>query len=147
MIGLTPTTEGTGIGSASIQADIVREPFLKIFIDYPKHLDDDLDLICQDITLPDSVKGFKRRTTLDSAHIICLNQFFQISVNDSVYQNVEFLYEKIDGAGVKGLVTYLPTQQFKTGRNTLKIKNTEADSLPKQHTGTYATIPFWFAPE
>ena len=81
----------------------------------------------------------------DKAHLECLGQYFQISLNDSTLKQVDFIYDKHGSAQTKGLTTYLSSEKCKTGRNTLYIKSLQADSLPKKVWSEYITIPFWYA--
>lgn len=140
-------TEGESVADASIQADIIREPFLKVFINYPHNIDTDIAQVCKVTTPPDSLPKWQQRRLLDIAKINCLQNYFQIVVNDSLYQNVEFLYEAHGTQKNEGITAYIPTQAFKTGRNTLYVKAIDTDSLPKRSLRNHAIVPFWFAPE
>lgn len=133
------------IWKASIQSDIIQEPFIKLFINYNKVLDADLAKICQEPTISEKLPKYERRALKDKVHLECLGQYFQISLNDSTLKQVDFIYDKHGSAQTKGLTTYLSSEKCKTGRNTLYIKALQTDSLPKKVWSEYITIPFWYA--
>ncbi|WP_028522268.1 hypothetical protein [Runella limosa] len=135
--------EGERIEAASIQSDVVEEPFLKLYINYSKVFDTDLAKICQEPTLPDSIRKYKRRLLVDKNRLECFNQYFKIALNDSTFDSVELFFE--DQGNTKGLRTYLSTEKCKIGRNTLYIKTMNVDSLPKKVWTDYVAVPFWYA--
>ncbi|MCP9769972.1 hypothetical protein EGI22_18870 [Lacihabitans sp. LS3-19] len=134
--------ENDEMPEASIQSDVIQEPFLKLFINYSKVLDEDLSKICKEPVLADSLKNSQKRPIKDKARLECLGEYFQISLNDSTMNSNEFFFEKTDRA--KGIKIYLNTEKCKIGRNTLYIKTLEIDSLPKKVWGDYVAIPFWY---
>lgn len=140
-------SEGERIAEASIQSDVVRDPFLKIFINYTRSIDAGVEQICKVPIAPDSLRRQNRRKNLDKARMECIQQYFQITLNDSVYQNIDYLYETHSVQKTPGISTYIATKRLVTGRNTLTIKIIDPDSLPKRHWQIYTVIPFWFAPE
>ncbi len=140
-------TDGERIAEATIQSDVVREPFLKVFINYTRAIDAGVEQICKVPVASDSLRRQNRRKTLDKARIECIQQYFQIALNDSVYQNIDFLYETHVAQKTPGISTYIATERLVMGRNTLTVKTIDPDSLPKRHWKTHTVIPFWFAPE
>jgi len=135
--------ENDEMAEASIQSDIIEEPFLKLFINYTKVLDEDLSMICKEPVLADSLRNSEKRLIKDKARLSCLGEYFQIVLNDSTISSAEFFFEET--AQAKGLKTYLSTEKCKIGRNTLYIKTIQIDSLPKKVWGDYVAIPFWFS--
>lgn len=133
------------VWEASIQADVIQEPFIKLFINYNKVLDANLAKICKEPKMPENLKKFEKRLLKDKANLECLGQYFQIALNDSTLQQVEFFYDQHGVAQTKGLTTYLSSEKCKIGRNTLYIKTLETDSLPKKVWTKYISIPFWYA--
>lgn len=138
-------TENDDIPEASIQSDIIEEPFIKLFINYNKALDEDLGKICKAPLLDKKLSNKEKRFLRDKANIECLKEYFQVSLNDSTLQKNDFLYESKGGSFNKGISTYLSTENCKIGRNTLSIKALAIDSLPKKVWTKYVTIPFWYA--
>jgi len=130
----------------SIEADVVEGPFLRVFAAYPKTLDAAINKVCPAPVLPDSLRRDRRVRYLDSLRLACLNRFFQLSVNDSLYREPGWVFHEKDGAvPVKGLLAYLPTASFLSGKNVLTLRTphpTKPDSLNEA-----AVLPFWFAPK
>lgn len=139
--------EGTATNSVSIQADVIKESFVKLYIAYPKSLDADLQLVCPPTPLPKTNTNSARRAAQDSLNLLCLKRYFQVRINDTIQPQVDFLYSIAAVSNAKGLVSYLPTHACRLGKNTLTINTINPDSLPKIHYKTYATVPFWYAPE
>jgi len=135
--------ENERVEAASIQSDVVGEPFLKLYLNYSKVVDVDLAKICKDPTLPDTLKKYKQRILIDKSRLECFNQYFKIALNDSTYDSVEFFFEEQPNS--KGLRTYLSTEKCKIGRNTLYVKTMNVDSLPKKVWTDYVEVPFWYA--
>lgn len=133
------------VWEASIQADVIQEPFIKLFINYNKVLDADLTKICKEPNISDKLTRYEKRALKDKTHLECLGQYFQIALNDSTLQQVELFYDKHGVAQTKGLTTYLSSDKCKIGRNILYIKTLETDSLPKKVWSKYISIPFWYA--
>ncbi len=128
---------------ASIQSDIIEDPFLRLFINYPKILDVDLSKIYKEPILADSLPNTQKRAKRDSAKIECLKTYFQVAVNDSTVNAPEFFFEK--NSVSKGIKTYISTENCKPGKNTLHIKTLKTDSLPKKVYDEYVAIPFWYS--
>lgn len=139
--------EGRASNSVSIQSDVIKEPYLRLFVAYPKSFDADLHRVCPEVTLPESLSRSARRAAQDSLNLVCWQQYLQVSLNDSTLRQVEYLFWDQPASGAKGLMSYLPTTACKIGKNTLVVKTINPDSLPKIRYKTYATVPFWYAPE
>lgn len=133
------------IWEASIQSDVIQEPFIKLFINYNKVLDADLAKIYKEPKISEKLTKYEKRALKDKSRLECLSQYFQIALNDSTLQQVELIYDKHGTAQTKGLTTYLSSENCKIGRNNLYIKTLATDSLPKRVWVKYITIPFWYA--
>jgi len=136
--------EGRALPAVSIPADVVSEPFLRVFVAYPKAIDNQLARVCIPFELPDSLPRSERLHRADSMNLACFSRFFRVSVNDSLLSSVEWVFHQHPTENTRGLVTYLPTQQFRQGKNVLQIQapsEKNADSLR-----VYGVVPFWYAP-
>lgn len=102
------------ITNASIQSDIIHEPFICLHIYYSVFLDDDIERIPSP-----KKKNFEN--------------LFQISVNDSIYNNLSFYTLQMSG-----IVTYIDIQNLPTGSHLLKIENL----YPDDSTKAKLIIPF-----
>ncbi|MCC6463256.1 MAG: hypothetical protein IT260_22495 [Saprospiraceae bacterium] len=135
-------SEDQALARVSIPGDIVSGPALRVFLTYPKALDAGMSQRCPPLTFPDSMPKHQRRHLADSIHLQCFSQFFQVSVNDSLYRSIDWMFHEHPATGTLGLLTYLPTKGFRSGKNVLLVKIPTAakpDSL-----STYGVVPFWF---
>lgn len=129
----------------SIPSEVVEGPFLRVFVDYPKLLDAALDQHCSALSLPDSLSKNERRLKSDSIHLECLDAFFKLKINDSLMVHPDWMFHEHPVAGSPGLVAYLPSKNFKPGKNKLKVQvpsSSKPDSLR-----VYGELFFWYAPE
>jgi hypothetical protein len=131
------------VDEVSIQSDIIEDPFLKLFIRYSKKMDFDISKIYAEPLLTDSLTKAEKRKLRDKADLESFNKYFQISLNDSVVNNVEYFFG--DHHGTKGLKTYISSDNCKIGRNNLHIRILDIDSLPKRVWVDHAFVPFWYA--
>ena len=134
--------EKTRPNSVMLPSEMATGSLLKVFVTYPKSLDEVLGKYCSLPTLSDSMPKMRRRIVLDSLRSDCFSKMLYVSVNDSVYQSHEWVFQRHTATGVLGVMTYLPTSHFKTGKNVLTIQ------LPtlsrKDSMQTYGEVPFWF---
>lgn len=128
---------------AAIQADVIREPYVRLFIAYPKLLDQELTKRFKEPIWPDSLKRKERREQRAAWRIGALNRYFRVLVNDSLYAEPGFLFTERPGNSQRGLATVLLPTNMKRGRNTLTL--TVPDSSGKFQS--YCQIPFWYVPE
>jgi hypothetical protein len=127
----------------SLSSDMVTDPFLKVFVVYPKMLDVQ---IAQQCTLPeiaDSLPRPVRSAIRDSAQLECMRNFFKLYINDSLYAQPAWVYHEKPGTTTLGLMAYLPTAGFKTGKNMLWVKIPSRDKPDSLQV--FGAAPFWFA--
>jgi hypothetical protein len=136
--------EGQYVGTASIQSDIIREPFVRLYIAYPKALDTLLTEIVKEPVWDESKPITERRRKYAAWSSEQINNLIKIHVNDSLYKNPGLLFTMHDKPRQHGWQTVLLPTNLITGRNTLKI--TIQPKSPAKPTDI-ATIPFWYAAE
>ncbi len=128
---------------ATIQADVIREPYVRLFVAYPKLLDEELTKRYKEPVWPDSLKRPERREQQAAWRLKALNRYFGVYVNDSLYQKPDFLFTERPGSNQRGLTTVLLPTNLKTGRNTIRLTVPDSANKPE----TYTQIPFWYVPE
>lgn len=137
--------ENTINPSISIQSDVIQDSYVRLFIAYPKSLDKDLEKFCPKINVPDSLNKYSKRKLKGEKRLQCFSKYFQVYIGDSLYKNLEYVFWTDYDDGTKGLVTYIPSKNFKEGKNLLTIrksfKNEEKDNKGK---GFLHQIPFWY---
>ncbi len=131
------------INNASIQADVIREPYVKLFISYPKLLDAELKKRFKKPVWPDSLSRKERREKMAAWYLQTFESYFSVYLNDSLYHSPGFLFTQRSDNEQPGLTTVLITQHLKPGRNTLTISVPDSVNKPKP----YYQIPFWYVPE
>ncbi len=137
-------TEGEYVTTASIQSDVIREPFIRLFVAYPKALDTLLTTMAKEPVWSDTLpkKEVRRRFAVWSNGQI--NRLIRISVNDSVYDKPELLFTQRGSRQQRGWQTVIIPGNLQTGKNIIRI-SLQADSLAKPEEIT--TIPFWYVPD
>lgn len=128
----------------SLPSDQIDGAFLPVFVAYPKMLDGALGQRCDPDPAPDSLPRALRNNLRDSLRLVCLEGFFQVYVNDSLYARPGWVYYQKPGARTRGLVSYLPTGGFRPGKNVLTVK-VPSDANPDS-LRVYGAAPFWFSP-
>jgi hypothetical protein len=133
------------IPNVSVQADIIQEAFVKVFVAYPPRINAQIEAFCPLPILPDSLqkKGHPMRDSVRAHNRLqCLTKFFRLSVNDSVYAQPHWKFaEKTGLLPMKGIIAYLPVTSMKSGQNILEIEVPNAEQ-PNTFT-CYGALPFW----
>ncbi|GAB3640889.1 hypothetical protein [Spirosoma arcticum] len=128
---------------ATIQADVIREPYVRLFVAYPKLLDEELTKRFKEPLWPDSLKRKERREQRATWRIGALNRYFQVLINDSLYADPGFLFTERPDNDQRGITTVLLPTNMKLGRNTLEVTIPDSGSTVQ----SYCKIPFWYVPE
>ena len=136
--------EGAFIDGASIQSDVVREPYLRLFIAYPKALDTLLTRVAPEPAWNDtlSIQEYRRQQATWSLQQI--SRLIRITVNDSVYTQPELFFTKAGPHEQRGWQTVLVPGNLKTGRNRLRVA---LQDPRKKAADELVAIPFWYVPE
>ena len=131
------------IQNISIASDIVKGDFLKLFIAYPKSLDEELKKFCKKPHLADTLDKYTKRKIKDVNSLKCFSEYYKITINDSIYKDLDFAFQQHPNAGEKGIVSYIPTKGFKEGKNLITISKSKPDSTDKK--GYLYALPFWYS--
>ena len=136
--------EGAFISVASIQSDVIREPYLRLFIAYPKALDNLLKQVALEPAWSDTLSKQARRQQYAIWSSQQINRLIRITVNDSTCAQAKLLFTKTGVQEQYGWQTVLVPGNLKTGHNLLRValqdpRKKEADEL--------VTIPFWYVAE
>ena len=126
-----------------ISSDQITAPFLKVFIPVFRNESEIRTAICGNYVKDPNLNSDDNKTQKRLFNIGCYNKYHQIFVNDSLIQ-VELFSHRHHNMSEFGVVGYIPTANFKIGKNKLtivKLKNENGDRFKEDF------IPFWFAPE
>ncbi|WP_375445069.1 hypothetical protein [uncultured Fibrella sp.] len=136
--------EGEYIDVASIQADVIREPYLRLFIAYPKVLDTLLTRVAPKPVWPDSLSRQEKRRQDAIWGSQQINKLIRLTVNDSIVGRPDLFFAQSGTLQQRGWQTVLVPGNLITGRNLLQV----AINRPGQATADeLITIPFWYVPE
>jgi len=136
--------EGAFIGVASIQSDVIREPYLRLFIAYPKALDTLLKQVAPEPAWSDTLSRKARRQQYAIWSSQQINRLIRITVNDSACAQPELLFTKAGIQEQRGWQTVLVPSNLKTGGNLLRVA---LQDPRKKEANELVTIPFWYVPE
>lgn len=149
------------ISRASIASDYIEKPHFKLFLRYDARDNELIQKHCEDFTpLKEDGLNWRFKSRLDGGNLhiggqnfededldkvlSCLSSIYQISVNDSIYDNLKFRFYTHPSQDQKGILSVIPTGRFMNGENVLDIKKIEIDSAGSRVPDEFATIPFWY---
>jgi hypothetical protein len=138
---LRPSEENLPL--VSLPSDVVEEPFLKVYVVYPKMLDERISKVCTPLDLSREIPRAIRNERYDSTNMACLTGFFRLYLNDSLYAHPDWVYHKKPGMLSYGLLAYVPTAGLKDGKNMLTVLVPSAEKSDSLEV--YGKMPFWFA--
>lgn len=136
--------EGQYVDRASIQADVIRDPYIRLYIAYPKALDTLLTTVSPEPLWNDTLPRAEKRRRFAEWSNGQINRLLRININDSLYRNPGLLFTQRNQLQQHGWQTVLVPTNLKTGRNTIRI-GIQADSSTER--AEIITIPFWYIPE
>lgn len=129
----------TKLFSAVIPNEKISDDLLKVFVPVFINENTNLDSLCGEWKNDDLLDKRENKQKKRERWVYCNQQYHQFYVNDSLYV-AELVSADHPNNGERGVLTYLPTKNFKAGKNILRIEKVKKDG------GVYRTIniPFWF---
>lgn len=126
--------------SPMLQSKKNHGPLLEVFIPIHGNESDMIDQVCGEWPEVDSLDVKENRKIKHAFYLDCYHKYHRIYVNDSLYQ-VDLTKYKLPYKNTEGVITYLPTDNLKIGKNLLTIEKVaqEPDSIFRKFN-----IPFWF---
>lgn len=149
--------EDNWISHASIPAQQIDGQFFPLFIRYDVRDNPDILAICTNYTPSKSGgiksgikfnKGFQFSTpNVPEAEpgklLSCLSQFYKVSINDSLYSNLDFRFYTHPDHGEKGIYTMVDTKALARGKQILTIKKVKLNEEEALVETEYVSFPFW----
>lgn len=132
------------IEKASIQSDVVREPFVRLFIAYPKSLDTLLKSAAVEPVWSDSLSREERQQKIADWSSTQINRLIRVSVDDSTFQDSGFLFTERGSSQQRGFQAVLPIGELKAGNHLLHVL---VAPKPTGKPEALMSIPFWYMPE
>jgi len=140
------------ISSASVQSKFVKNGYIELYLPYVGKSDDEvISLLCPDLKAAEKGVFFFGRNgnggQIDAKEALdCHSQRFQIFVNDSLLNDLEFRFFDHPKRKNNGLLTILDVDFLERGEHKLKINVLFAQSLKGKDTLVFRQtddIPFW----
>jgi hypothetical protein len=131
------------IYSPIIQSDVITDDFLKVFIPNIARERERMNLKEYSIKERFKMKNAQREA-IDKERFEVYKQFNSIYINDTLQANLTYQFYTHPQASERGLLVYIPSEQFAKGRNVLEIRKHyfSEDSVQK-----IVKIPFFFKKE
>ncbi len=138
----------------SIQSDIIKDPYVKLFIPYsPRRDNPAIAAACPtlkpiaerglqigaDVTLPDSITV---------PVLTCIAQMHAVSLDDVPRPDIAFSFYEQPTTGIKGVIAYIAVDSLSRGRHVIGLLQTPptplpADSVARESWKRPTLIPFW----
>ncbi|TAE45962.1 MAG: hypothetical protein EAZ06_11190 [Cytophagales bacterium] len=136
----------------SFQSEVITQKQAKIFIAYPKILESHFE---ENLVFPKRGKKEDKVEYIQKKQKIALafwQKFFKIYINDSLYTNLELVFQEHPTNKAKGFGGYLQFKHLKKGKNTFVLKIPEKLNKKKNSKDStkkdiiWAEFPFWYLP-
>ncbi len=151
------------IVKASIQSQVIEGSFLQLFLRYEPADNEDIRQKCPDyeplkndginstmqLKISDEGINLSGRSYTEEDHrqqLDCLSSIFEVIINDSIRQDVNFYFFEHPDHEQQGLLAMIPTEDFVKGENVLEIGKFSYDKSDSTfNKEDFAYIPFWFS--
>lgn len=143
--------ENKRIKKISIPSKYITNDYLELFIKYIAKNDDKVLKLKYPSAIPDEESGLKtifsigqrnENATPPDSLLQYVTELYQIYIDDSLYQNLDYYFYTTKQYDEEGLKTIIDLQHEPRGKHVLKIKHlvTNRDSIYFDH---FVETPFW----
>jgi hypothetical protein len=143
-------TAGKIIKNITIQSEVIKEDYIRLFISYPAFLDNKLTK-CPPLKLSDTLSRDERLQRTDTYRLACWQRALTIRLNDSICRKVELVFYTHPNAGERGFLAYIPLTHCPKGRNILQISNlygrTPRTAERQKNAKKWLSVPFQYLPQ
>jgi hypothetical protein len=140
----------------SIQSDVIRDPYVKLFIPYyPLRDNGAIARVCPSLR-PLQDRGVQFGTdkplpdSLTEPVLKCIAQMHDVKLDGAPMPNLDFAFYEQQESGLKGVIAYIPLDSSAHGRHVLEVLPTPPVTLPTDTAQLRAAtwkqpymIPFW----
>jgi hypothetical protein len=140
----------------SIQSDVIKDPYVKLFIPYyPQRDNGAIARVCPSLhPLQDRGVQFGAdkplADSLTEPVLRCIAQMHDVKLDGAALPQLDFAFYEQQESGVKGVIAYIPVDTSAHGRHVLEVLPTPPVTLPKDTAQLRAAswkqpfvIPFW----
>lgn len=133
------STDGGPIYSALIESELIKGKMMKVFVPIFNNEDVVYSAYCGDYIGQENLDRDQNRRQARQFYVDCYNKYHRVSINEEIVAT-DFIKHTHPHRATYGVLTYLPTANFKKGKNFLKVEKLSVE-------GVYRTmvVPFWFA--
>ena len=75
----------------------------------------------------------------------CLSEFYQVSVNDSICEDLNYYFYEHPAKSQRGILTIFSSDHFRSGENIIQIKRKYIDPSDSLISKDFARVPVWVA--
>lgn len=137
-----------------IQSDIVRDPYVRLFIPYaPTRHNPALARLCPGLR-PLQSQGLQvgpenyAADSLTVPALQCLAKLHAVALDDRPRPDLVFAFHEHPTTGLRGIVTYIPVDSLPRGRHVITVMPAPPAVIPKDTTAASVwkqpwVIPFW----
>lgn len=124
-------SEGNYSVKAHIQSDIISGKTIRLFVVHNAAYEEDIKQVCQ---YDESLKNFRR----DSMGLACMDQFYRVYLDDSVYQHSPWHYHEKQATKQKGITCWIDVSELEKGQHKLQVRIAR-----NEFKWIHAQIPFY----
>ncbi|MEM1217696.1 MAG: hypothetical protein AAGH79_02240, partial [Bacteroidota bacterium] len=142
---LLKDSPATKVVRASIQAEEIADPFIRLFIVYWKDMDDGLDSIFNEVgylTTSDQFSEDREIYPNDKKLAIALDQFFNVQIDQATYPTVGWSMHRHPKTKERGFIGYIPIDSLPVGPHLLELTYPYLDEGTWEQDDVHA-IPFY----
>ena len=134
----------------SIQSDVIRDPYVKLFIPYsPARHNELLPQTCPHLRILQE-RGLQLGAdpavadSLAVPVLECLAKVHAVTINGAPLRDPDFRFYEHPRTGIKGVIAYIPADSLPRGRNVITVKPAPrtGEDAPRVPPRPYV-IPFW----
>ncbi|MEZ5043493.1 MAG: hypothetical protein R2828_26590 [Saprospiraceae bacterium] len=134
---------GSAILAPMIPSDLMSGEVLKVFIPMTRREKVLVNTYCAAYQNDESLSRMENNRRRKKHITKCRSDYYEFFVNDIPYDELAFFRYTHPNAGEEGLITFIPTENFLKGINTLRIVHLYTDEAGQKKE---SLVPFWFAP-
>lgn len=132
-------TPGSRIHSLLIPADVIKDPFMRVFVPILPNESATIDSLCGEWKDKASLSSDENRNARRAFVLSCYEKYHRFYIDDSLYQ-VKLKFFDHPNAKEEGVITYLPIGPLAVGEHVLKVEKLTPDG---QNAARIMQAPFW----
>jgi len=138
------TAESAPIYSAIIPTKLIEGSMMNVFIPIFPNEEEIYANFCGVYLAQESTSSIEKKRLKREYYSDCYQKYHRIYINDQLYdfELVKFTHPHRSSEGV---LTYIPTVDFKKGKNILKVEKLRKGKANENEIYRTMVIPFWFS--